>query len=154
MAPVDTFVAVGESREYDIQLRTRTGKLRRATRILGALRALSDEEWRRHVEATVPSNATTTQRARLIEKVLPGKPAHLPPYRRIHVDEAGRVWIEDWDNTARLTVLDSMGYVLGRLVLPPGDATTQLVLVARDHLAVRRRDRDGAVLLSFHRIIN
>jgi hypothetical protein len=77
---------------------------------------------------------------------------YVPTVRRMFVDLAGRIWLEDWQPTEDVTkatawtAFDSTGRLLGRLALPGGRKEEPIFVVGfgKDEIWFRRMDADGA----------
>lgn len=140
-----------DAREFEFAILGSSAKLRRRVRVLTPPHVIDDEEWRSIAMSTVPLNATRAERDRQLASfsTVP-RPKAYPAFRRVHVDPDGRIWVEDYKDWRKLTVFDSIGSMLGTVVLPlaPG-ARAELVRAERDELIVLHRDALGAPHLRF-----
>ena len=151
-------VFVGDPERYEIRVLNLSGHLTRLIRVKDAPRLVTDEEWRRMIDATVPPNQPpSVNRAAVIARLTARKPKAFPAFQRVRVDPKGRIWIGDYENRRVWTILDSTGVFIGRLEVPSRSSwqNTELVGIEADdeaeYIVVLGRDPNGAPILSFHR---
>jgi hypothetical protein len=152
--PVGEFIYVADARRYEVRVLDQTGRLRWLLRSAESARPITDADWRRQAESSVPSGVPAAQRDRQIAMMLSmTRPASWPAFRYVRVDPAHRIWVGDYHDSRIWTVFDANGDLLGQLELPwPSDNDPQLVGLTADYIIVRRTDSDGAPHLSLHRV--
>lgn len=104
-------LVVGDAKTYEVRVQSMTGRVRRILRVTEGPRRITDDEWRKGVESMVPLGTPELKRALLVARIMARRrPATLPPYRRVRVDPARRIWIGDYQNPRLWAVFDSSGY--------------------------------------------
>jgi hypothetical protein len=153
IVPAGEDLYVADGRRLEVRVLDRAGRLKWVLRSSEPPKAITDDDWRRQAESSVPSGMPAAQRERQIAMMMSMKrPATYPVFRRMRVDPLRRIWVDDYQDRRSWTVFDSSGVLLGRLLLPWDDAAgARLAGIERDHIIVLRTDADGAAHLSFHR---
>jgi hypothetical protein len=163
IVPYRDELLIGAGDRFEVRIQTLDGRLRRIIRVKDGTLPITDEEWQKGLDDLVPRNMSRERRTEIAARVHAMKrPAAWPAFHRVRTDAKGRIWVEQYRKPTReaysrpalWTVFDSAGALLGQLVLPwrePG-AMAELVGVGSDRIIIRRRDQDGAIHLSFHRL--
>lgn len=142
-------IVVAEPQSGAIHIYSREGTLVSQIRLGVSPRPVSDAQWDSLVLWTYPARYNPPElRRRLIERARAFRPLHYPAFGRVWADSAETLWIQDYENPVRFTVLTLSGELLGSIEFPSG----RLTRVATNHVVVRDFDRDGAAILRFHRI--
>ncbi len=149
-------LVVGDAKSLELRFQSFDGRLRRILRVAELPPSVSDKVWDSLANATIPRNVSATQRRDRLSHMnrLP-RPARFPAFSSVRMDGRGRLWVGDYSNRRKWTVFDAMGTLLGTVELPwPASRYTELAGLGRDHMVVRRIDADGAMHLSFHRLLS
>ncbi|HEX7122869.1 MAG TPA: hypothetical protein VF178_10905 [Gemmatimonadaceae bacterium] len=147
-------VYVSDPMTAEIRVLDESGKIRRIIRASQRPTPITDDDWRRRAERSVPLDATAEQRAEQIAMMMRMKrPPHMPAFHNMRVDARRWIWLEPYEgDRPTWSVFDSTGRRIGQLELPwGGSAGARLVGIERDAIVVLRRDADGAPHLNFHR---
>jgi len=80
---------------------------------------MSDEAWRERAKNMGPGSATAELREQLARFTAIKPFDAYPAFSKVHVDPAGRTWIQNFEILASWTVLDSSGVIMGRFNEPP-----------------------------------
>lgn len=121
-----TWIYVGSSDQYSIDVYDGSGDLRRIIRREADERAVTDSDIERYAQQALaavfrPAEqvAPFAQRIRAL-----GTAAVMPKYRMLIVDSAENLWVEDWDDVGveqgSFSVFSPEGTWLGRVELPAG----------------------------------
>jgi hypothetical protein len=145
---------VADARAFELRVYRLGGRLVRIVRVLEPAPAISEGEWHSLVDGMLPPRLAGDQRESFRSRLLgQGRPAAFPAFRRVQLDPAHRIWVQDYRRPTRWTVFDSAGALRGQVKLASlGLTGPELVLVSADHIVVRSRDADGAVHLSWYSI--
>ncbi|HEY0931411.1 MAG TPA: hypothetical protein VGE27_15930 [Gemmatimonas sp.] len=141
-----------EVRSYDLDRRVVTAMWR----VKNALRPLTTESWDSLVQSSIPSNNTPANRQQMVAVwTRIGKPDAYPAFWRLHRDSASRIWLGVYFDTRRQIVLDVESGRLSRLTIPI-DAKYRPSIAGFTSVGpiVRHFDDDGAVRLSFYRVVD
>jgi hypothetical protein len=148
-------VYVGDARTFEVRVLSLDGRVRRIIRVNEPPRRITEAEWRRLAERSVPPDASAEWREQLIGMTMAMKrPATYPAYAQVRSDGLKRIWIQGYEDRSAWTVFDSTGAFLGHLNLEGAyrGRGPKLVGIGRDHVVLLRTDDDGAAHLTFHRL--
>ena len=140
----DSDVVVADAKSYEVRTYDLRGRLLRILRADERLRTATDSAWN-----TALRGLPAAGRARAA-----AGPRQYPAFAEVRVDSLSRIWIHDYHERQRWTVFDHDGALLGNVQLPVIDGEpSQLVWLGRDELALRHNDANGAIVLTFHRLV-
>lgn len=158
---VDDVIFVGDSHRREVRQHDGQGRLTRVIRWQAPRTRITPALIEQLVRArTAPSTPRSVIDQQMQAYRASPLPDELPGFLQMLVDPLQRVWLEDYPISARSdtwTVLSREGAVLGRVRIPrpPGigdRSLSELVEVLEDRVALRWRDQDGAVHLTYHAI--
>jgi hypothetical protein len=158
-------VYVGDGRNPEVRVYSADGRLERIVRWT-EVAPLTDDLLVRLVTATVPLNDPRREErlANAIARARAGRTTWtLPAYADLRVDDAGRLWIQDYYLGRNLvgripspwTVFAPSGQPLGRVELPPlPDPLLEPRWIGRDRIALRWvGDQLGFLHLTYHDLL-
>ena len=146
-------VYVGDAKTYEVRVQTLNGALIWVLRVLAPPVELTNEKWRAEIERRIPASTPPARReAQIQSRLSQARPKTYPAYRRVRVDPAGRLWIQDYHNVRLWTVFDSTGSLLGRLELDANQG--RLADVGMNYVVLRGENSAGSPKLSFFRLAN
>ena len=152
IVPYGEELIVGDARSFEARIVGRDGRVRRVLRVVRPPRLVSDDEWKSLVLSMIPLSASEEQRQSMLTRMsAQAKPSAFPAFSHIRTDPERRIWFNEYGNSSAWTVFDRNGVLLGRVELPW--VSSSLAGFTRDRIIVRHRDVDGAVHLSFHRLL-
>lgn len=153
--PVGNELYVGNARAWEVHVQSLDGRVKRITRLTGALVPITDEAWQAHAAAMIPRSATAEHRKILAEYTASKPFETFPAFSTVRVDPLGRTWIMDFESPASWTVLDTAGVIMGRFEVPGGGLGVRSLLagLAADHVVLLQDDANGAVHLRFYRYV-
>lgn len=152
--PRDGELLVANARTYEIEIRSKDGVTRQITRLSRPPFAVTDAEWKAHIEGMIPkSTVPREQRDAAIARLMSAAPQGVAPaYQQVILDPHKRVWIQDYSPVGGWTVFGADGVLLGRFH-PGGTALGRRLLVSIDsnYLVLLEDDENGMVHLRFYR---
>jgi hypothetical protein len=145
---------VADARTFELRVHRLGGRLTRIVRISEPAPAISEGDWRSLVDGMIPVGLEGAPRDSLRSRLLGIRaPTAFPAFRRVQLDPAHRIWVQDYKRPTRWTVFDSAGTLRGQVELASlGLIGPELVRASADHIVVRSRDTDGAVHLGWYSI--
>ena len=147
VAAASGMIAVAETERFEIRTLDASGALRGILRVLQEPRAVTGEDVQRYREYRLGQEPDATRHPRIEREVdaLPF-PDHHPSLRRIHLDRASRLWVEEyrlpWESQSSFLVFDGGGELLRQIRLPADHLLLEagpgyLLLRATDELGVQ-----------------
>jgi hypothetical protein len=156
IVPLPGSLLVCGARSYELQWRTMSGATRQIARLRRRPLPITEEEAVDRVVRSVPRDVARHEREARIQRARArGFPKNWPAHSEVRVDVVGRVWVADYESEAAWTVFDSTGVLMGRIDLSRGRPLLRIRLleVGRDFIAIAEPDADGAVRITYHRIV-
>lgn len=147
--PSGMSVIVGEGVTYEFRVLSADGRLQRIVRAAREPFPVTADDIKSFKSQQLDGleGSARAVRAAALEGL--SFPKRMPAYRRLEIDDQGRVWAEDFvrsqDPDAVWTVFGQDGKLLGTVRLPK-DA--RLLSVGRGHVVLRMADSDGFVKVS------
>lgn len=156
IVPLPGSLLVCGARNYELQWRTMSGATRQIARLGRRPLPITEEEAVGRVVRSVPRDVAGQERVTRIQRARArGFPKYWPAHSEVRADVVGRVWVADYDSEASWTVFDSTGALMGRVDLSKGRPMLRIRLleVGRDFIAIAEPNADGAVRITYHRIV-
>jgi hypothetical protein len=147
----------GDGESNEVRVYSARGGLLRIIRTSDKRTRITDTDIERRLAVMVPVSARVSASARTKQlerlRAMPHA-SHWPAFGRIHVDPAGRLWVQDYRMSYPApdgwTVFDPAGRVLGRLILPAPQSGSppEVVGFGVRSIYVKRYDADGGLHLT------
>lgn len=134
---VDSLLVVANPQTGEIRVHDARGVMVRSVRIGGEPRRVTDREWQALVASMAPRGSSPAMFEARLSRL---RPPHHPFFRRVFVDPAGRIFIQNTFESRSFIVIGIDGRFIGRLAIPEGE----LADVSARGLIVRVLDDDGA----------
>jgi hypothetical protein len=134
----------------EVEIRSLAGKRVTIVRSADAAKPISDAEREERWKGTIPRNTPPDEVKQRMDRMrsMPTDKTW-PAHGRAHVDLDGRLWIQDYRQSARVehawTAFDSSGKLIGRLVIPATTKRFEVIGFGRNQLLVARTDEDDAL---------
>ena len=142
---------VAPASTYTVERRRLNGTLFGILRVHIPLQSITEEDLRKAFAYAFPpglgmDGAKHTERLMKLKR-----PSTYPAYGRVLVDDSARIWINDYLDRRHWTVFSSSGHLVGKLVIE--GAQSELATIENGRVVLRHRDPDGALWLTFHKLI-
>ena len=151
--PSSASIVVGEGNGFEVRLLSLEGRTKTIIRAQHAPTRLTPSDVQAYKsEQTADLQGQAREASLQALESLPF-PRELPPYRRVEVDEIGRIWLELYrlprDKAQTWVVLDRNGAQLGRVALP---RDSRVLWIGSDEIVLRQSDDEGFVTVAVYRL--
>lgn len=138
----------GNGRTFEFRRYDDSGRLIRITRLLRDRDAITDAQWRKAIEQSIPRDATSFDSINIRGSwAKRTRPDRYPAYSYMRADTDGRTWVSDYASYSGWTIFDTSGLLIGRF-----DNYSQLSGIGRNFIALKVRDGDGALTVQLFKI--